>query len=120
MTTVHMTQLALELRVNALRPWPSEGSHDVGLTFWCSILTGIGKEEMERIVNYFQEKISCLAYLPTIVLKKWLVEGHSRAVCNLIQPFRLTLESLVSSKSVLNHSVSPCDVTLLHVVKSEL
>ena len=119
MTRGHITQLALEPRVNALRSWPSEGSHDVGLTFWCSILIGIGKEEMERTLNYFRKKLSCLAYLPSIVLKKWLVERHSRAVCNLIQLFRLTLESLVSSKSALNHSVSPCDVTLLHVVRSE-
>ena len=82
MTTVHMTQLALEPRTNALRSWPSEVSHYVGLTFWYSILTGIGKEEMERNVNYLRKKISCLAYLPTVVLKKWLVEGHSRAVCD--------------------------------------
>ena len=51
--------------------------------------------------------------IPTIALNKWLVEGRSRAVCTLIQLFRLTLESLVSSKSALNHSVLPCDVTLL-------
>ena len=45
MTRDHMTQLALEPMVNALRPWPLEGSHDVGLTSWCSVLTGIGKED---------------------------------------------------------------------------
>ena len=57
MTRGHMTQLALEPRVNALKLWPSEGAHYVGLTFWCSILTGIGKEEMERTVNYFRKNI---------------------------------------------------------------
>ena len=47
-----------------------------------------------------------LAHLLTVVLQRWLVEGHSRAVCELdttVQDNRRINSSVV--KCVLNHSV---------------
>ena len=72
MTTGHMTQLTLEPRVNVLRLWPSEGSHYVGLTFWCSIYGLESGKRRWNEVNYFRKNISCLANLPTVVLQRWL------------------------------------------------